>query len=286
MGQAAEGAEKGRRRGTGRSRSGDEWLRRLRLCGEASAYLFGREGTVMTSAIALSFFLAVFPLIVLVLSLASVAGLSGFREAAFTALSGFFPISQEFIIRNLRIYTRGLGQAQIISLLISAGAGSTLFFALEAGLDSALRLTQPRRFLRSQLLGVVMTVLAGFLVFASVFLLDRVHRWTDGMAFAGPVQWMASHAISCSLAFVMFLAVFLWLPSVRRPFRLMFKTSLLASGLWLASDLVFRWLAASWTLQVIYGPFFVSVTILLWAFVMACILLGSARLAADGFFGC
>ncbi len=239
----------------------------------------------MTSAIALSFFLAVFPLIVLVLSVASVAGLSGFREAAFTALSGFFPISQEFIMRNLRIYTRGVGQAQIISLLISAGAGSTLFFALEAGLDSALRLTHPRRFLRSQVLGVAMTVLASVLVFASVFLLDQMERLTQGMTFAGPVRWVGGHAISYSLAFVMFLAVFLWLPAVRCPFGLMFRTSLLASALWLVADLVFRWLAASWTLQMIYGPFFVSVTILLWAFLMACILLSSARLAADGLFG-
>lgn len=262
-----------------------EWLRRFRLALETLGYIFGREGTVMTTAIALSFFLSLFPILVLVLTLASVLGFASFREAAFTALAGVFPISQDFIVRNLRIYTRGIGQAQILSLLISAGAGSTLFFALEAGLDSAFRLVHPRRFWRSQLIGTWMTALACVLVFVSIALVGLVEQATHGSADASLLRWSGRQLISYGLALVLFVAVYLWLPSIRRPAGLMLKTSVFAAALWLAADFGFRVLAASWALQVIYGPFFVSVTILLWAYLMACILLGCARLAADGFFG-
>ena len=62
-------------------------------------------------------------------------------------------------------------------------------------------------------------------------------------------------------------------------------TSFFASLVWLAVNEFFRRLAASWSLEVIYGPFFVSITILFWAYATGCILIGFARLSADGFFG-
>lgn len=252
---------------------------------ETLSYLFGREGTVMTTAIALSFFLSLFPVIVLVLGISAEVGLRGFREVAFTALEGLFPVSQEFIVRNLRIYTRGVGGTQLVSLLLSAAAGTTFFFALEAGLDSAFRLSHPRRFLRSQALGTVMTVMAGGLMFASVYLVE----WFSRVVASGPamrtVQIVGVHLISYSVAFLLFLAVLILLPSRRRHWRAVLGAAVFAALLWLAVDVFFRWAAGSWALQAIYGPFFVSVTLLLWAFAMACILLGSARLAADGFFG-
>lgn len=263
---------------------GSEWCRRGRILIESLVYLFGREGTVLATSTALSFFLSLFPIIVLLLSVPSATGIDQFRQAIFSALEGFFPISQEFIIRNLRIYTQGLGQQQLTSLLLTAWAGSTFFFSLEAGMDSAFRLPRPRRFLRSQVLGTAMAVMAGVLVFASVNLLD----WYDGVKW--PAAWQqtahtaGTWAISYGLAFLLFLNVYYWLPSVRQPPTVILRTALFGSFIWFAADAIFRRLAVLWTLDVIYGPFYVSVTILLWSYLIACILLVSARLAADGFF--
>jgi membrane protein len=259
-------------------------VRSARIAGETLVYLFGREGTAYASSIAFSLFLSVFPIIVLVLSAANLLSLRDLREAIFTALTGFFPISQEFIVRNLRIYTRGLGELQIVSAILIAWAGSTFFYAVESGLDSAFRIRTPRRFWRSQVLGTLMAVVAGTLAFLSIALVRLVRERPPSLLLSW-IDPLVSYAISFGLAFGLFTCIYIWLPSVRQPLGRVLQTALFASVGWLAVNAVFRLLASSWSLEVIYGPFYVSVTLLLWFYAAGCILLGAARLAADGFWG-
>ncbi len=271
--------------GAGRIREWASPARSARIAGETLVYLFGREGTAYASSIAFSLFLSVFPIIVLLLSAANLLALQDVREAVFTALAGFFPISQEFIVRNLRIYTRGLGELQVVSALLIAWAGSTFFYAVESGLDSAFRITKPRRFWRSQVLGTLMAVVAGALAFLSISLIQFVRVRASGLFSVWWLEPGLAHVISFGLAFALFACIYTWLPSVRQPFSRVLKTALFASVGWLAVNGLFRLLAASWSLEVIYGPFYISVTLLLWTYAAGCILLGSARLAADGFWG-
>ncbi|MFZ0430484.1 MAG: YhjD/YihY/BrkB family envelope integrity protein [Acidobacteriota bacterium] len=261
-------------------------LRRLRIFIEALSYVFGREGTGFVSAITFNFFLSVFPIIVLLLSIAGYLGLGGLRESVFQALGGFFPISQDFIIRNLRIYTRRVGEPQVVSLLLITWTGSAFFFSLEAALYSAFRLGRRRRFLSSQLLGIGMAVWAGALILLCILLLGWGDQWLESRAISR--AWVhdgLGYGLSFLLAYLLFVNVYLLLPSARQPLSRTLTTSFFASLVWLGVNEFFRRLAASWSLEVIYGPFFVSITILFWAYATGCILIGFARLSADGFFG-
>ena len=261
-------------------------LRRLRIFIEALCFTFGREGTGLVSAITFNFFLSVFPIIVLLLSVAAYLELAGLRDSLFGALGAFFPISQDFIVRNLRIYTRRLGEPQLVSLLLIAWTGSAFFFSLEAALHSAFRLGRRRRFVSSQLLGIGMAVWAGVLILLCVLLLGWSDRWLQSMEISR--LWVhdgLGYGLSFLLAFLLFGHVYLLLPSGRQPFPRILSTSVFASLAWLGINEFFRRLAASWSLEAIYGPFFVSITILFWAYATGCILVGFARLSADGFFG-
>jgi len=243
---------------------------------------------VLVSSITFNFFLSVFPIIVLLLSAANYLDWTNLREAVFVSLQKFFPISQDFIVRNLRIYTSELGRPQVISLLLFAWTGSAFFFSLQASLDSAFRARRPRSFLRSQLLGIGMVFLFGVLALGSISLSNWL-RPAESSRLAGvPVAWVSiatAYLISYLLALALFGNVYLWLPSSRRPLRSVVRTSIVASFMWLGINEFFRRLAGSWSLEAIYGPFFVSITILFWAFATGCIVIGFARLDADGFFG-
>lgn len=77
---------------------------------------------------------------------------------------------------------------------------------------------------------------------------------------------------------------FCWLPDHTHSLAQILPEALFASMLVIIGDLCFRLLEPEDGLQEIYGPLFVSVTILLWGYTFGCIVVGSARLGANGFF--
>lgn len=257
---------------------------RVRIVTDMLLYLFGRDGTILISSIAFSFFFSIFPIIVLLLTAASYLGLPGLRESIFQSLLNFFPIAQDFIIKNLDIYTREAGQMQVISVLLIAWSGSTLFFALEAGLDSAYRIREYRNFVFSQALGTGLTLISGLLVLLTILLFWTVEGYTRGTADSLTEAAIAL-AVSYALAMVLFFTIYYYLPNRPRKLTGVLLETNFSVVCWLTINGVFQRYASSWSLQEIYGPFYVSMTLLLWAYASGCVLLGTARLSADGFFG-
>ncbi len=255
--------------------------RRVRLLYDVTEYLFGREATIMISTISVSLVLSVFPFIVLLLTFANYFHWSGLRETIFQAFYAFFPISQEFIIRNLRIYTQKIGGLTIVSGLLLAFSGSNFFFAFEAGLDSAYRVVKYRGFMTSQVLGTVMTVFFGALAMVVIAALQLANRWgTRAEVFRGIVSLNLSFAATFLLLFFLYY----YMPNRKQDVGRVAREAFFATLAWMAGNLIFRLLAPSWALQSIYGPFYVSVTLLLWGYLAGYIILGVARLSTDGFF--
>lgn len=260
-------------------------LGRLRSLLRMLSYLFGRDGTVLISSIAFSFFVSVFPVIFLLLSLANFLDLANLRESIFESIRNFFPISQDFIVRNLRIYTQQVGTLHLVSALLIAWAGSTFFFALEAGLDSALRVPRYRHFVHSQFLGTAMTVLSGILVFLAIAVFGFYHGFTgEWLTRDSLVLSLLDLLVSFALVLLLFFSLYYFLPNRPRKAGKAFLEAALATVVWLILNEIFREAAQHWQLQRIYGPFYVSMTLLLWAYASGCVLLGCARISADGLF--
>ena len=131
-----------------------------------------------------------------------------------------------------------------------------------------------------------MAAWAGVLILLCLLMLGWADHWLQSVAIShGWAQEGLGYGFSFMLAFLLFGHVYLLLPSDRQPLSRVVITSFFASAAWLGINELFRRLAASWSLEAIYGPFFVSITILFWAYATGCILIGFARLGADGFFG-
>jgi membrane protein len=254
----------------------------------AVGWLFCRDATLLIFAFTFAFLLSIFPLIVLLISVTGQLPLDGFRDTLFRALEYFFPISQEWIVRNLGLYIQEVGMYQAVSLVLLAWAGSALFFALEAALESAYRVELPRNFVGSQVRGTVLVLALGVLA----LLATAVLHWTVLLAvYVLPAGFPESVIFLLSYYFLAFVVVlclmcsaFYVLPNHDVPFRRILPEATFATVLVLGADGVFRWLAPELRLQEVYGPFYVSVTILLWGYTFGCIIVGSARLGANGFF--
>lgn len=108
---------------------------------------------------------------------------------------------------------------------------------------------------------------------------DRLHELIPGRlgGFAGAVAWLFCREATL-------LCAFRWLPNHERGLGVIVPEALFATALLLVADLVFRWLAPDLGLEEVYGPFAISVTILLWGYTFGNIIVGAARLGANGFF--
>lgn len=255
--------------------------RRVRLLYDVTEYLFGREATILVSTISVSLLLSVFPFIVLLLTFANYFHWTGLREAIFQTFYAFFPISQEFIIRNLRIYTQKVGGLTIVSGLLLAFSGSNFFFAFEAGLDSAYRVVKYRAFVTSQVLGALMTVVFGVVAIVVIAALQLANLWGTR---AEVLRAVVSLNLSFVVTFLLLFALYYYLPNRKQDITRVAREAAFATVAWMAGNLIFRLLAPNWALQRIYGPFFISVTLLLWGYLAGYIILGVARLSTDGFF--
>ena len=247
-------------------------------------YLVGREATLLISSISFSFMVSLFPFILLLLTAASYLEWRELRHSILDALDHFFPISQDFIVRNLDIYTGTIGPATLVSCLLLLWSGSALFFALEGGLDSAYRVSVPRRFALSQLLGGALTALFGVVVFAAILLMQALRELFQHWLLAGIFRPLFEWALSILLTLVLFGVLYYFLPNRRRPVGAIRGEAIYATAIWTLTHQLFKLLAPSWSLQKIYGPFYISMTLLLWAYASGCVLLSGTRLSTDGFF--
>jgi membrane protein len=254
----------------------------------AVGWLFCRESTLLIFSFTFAFLLSIFPLIVLLISLTSTIPSEAFQETLFEALRHFFPVSQDWIVRNLQIYLQEIGIHQVISLVLLAWAGSALFFALEAALETAYRVRYPRNFVGSQIRGTALVLALGLLTLIAAVGLHGVvwlaERFLANAISMERVFTLSYYVIMFVVTFCLLICAFHWLPNRKVPLRRILPEAFFAACLVIVADLVFRWVAPELGLEEVYGPFFVSITILLWGYTFGCIIVGSARLGANGFF--
>jgi len=260
---------------------------RIGAFARSAGWLFCREPTLLLFAFTFAFLLSIFPLIVLLVSFTAALPMEGFHGTVLLALEQFFPVSQEWIVRNLTLYIKEIGIYQVVAFILLAWAGSALFFALEAALESAYRIKVPRNFVGSQVIGTALVLALGVLAFSAASALHFAtvtlgHLRPDLSAeaiFAFSYYVLATIVLFCLMCFA-----FHWLPNRSASLRKILPEALFATALILAADQIFRSLAPNMGLEDVYGPFYVSVTILMWGYTFGCIIVGTARLGANGFF--
>ncbi|HWQ54390.1 MAG TPA: YihY/virulence factor BrkB family protein [Bryobacteraceae bacterium] len=261
------------------------WAARYARCRPTLRYLAETEAHVYALAVAASVLLSFYPFLIVILTFCrDVLNWPAAVNAIYMALNDFLPGELGgFIQRNIKIR----GTFQLTSMLLLLFTANGVFEPLEVALNRAWGVTSNRSYLRNQLVSLGMIFMCGGLALLSLILTAMHQSWTVG--WTGPMvmmrSWVDLVLFKLAAVPISILALFLvyWLlpnrkvdPRQAAPVAIV--VGLLLEALKYVNLLI--WPLFGTKLQREYGVFYNSVTILLWSFIGAMVILAGAEWAA------
>jgi len=244
------------------------------------------EVHVYALAIAASSLLSFFPFLIVMVSFAKyVLQWPLAVKTIYLALWDFFPGEMDdFIERNLSVTVNSRGPVQLTSLALLLFTANGVFEPMEVALNRVWGIRKNRSYVKNQLVSLATIFTCGGLALTS-FMLTALNRQLLE-SWGGPIStWMTLLFFKAAALPLIILALFLvyWLlPNGRIPWRAVLPQAILVGiALEVLKHLVLLgWPFLAAKLRHEYGPFFISVTIVLWSFVAALIVLTGAEWAA------
>ena len=176
---------------------------------------------------------------------------------------------------------------QALSLVMILVSCTGIFLPLEVALNQAWGVTKSRNYLLNQLVAFGLAIWMVFLAMGSV-LLSTWQRQLLGLLFFHHTEnfvfdgisylWLAATTGVASILF--FFSIYWLLPNRRIPARGVIRTAIITGVVWLAAKEAYVAVLPHLDLKALYGPFYVSVGLLFWAYVSGLILFAGAQFSA------
>ena len=258
---------------------------------QTGSYLMETEVHVYGFSIAANVLLAFMPFLVVMASLCRhVFGLPGAEQALYFAIRDFFPddVGKTISFRVQELLFRR-GPLQFTSMFLLFFTANGIFEPLEVALNRAFHIRTNRSYFRNQLISLGLIFACGSLFMTSTVLtglnVNLVARALPANSFL--LAWSTVLLFKIAAVPAMMLCLFLiyWLlPNGPVPIRRILPTAVLV-GLLLEVLKYLNLLLWPWLRQKLFGEysaFYMSVSIILFAFVCSMIILGGAEWAARG----
>ena len=252
-------------------------------------YLMRTDVHTFAFSVAANSILSFFPFVVLLMTLIRrVFHSRVMYDVVVELLRDYLPAGQQFVIRNLNAMVNSRQRVQVVSLLILLVTSSGVFMPLEVALNRIWRFPNNRSYFGNQLISLALSFACGGLALLSiamtagnVALLEFLLRGHgSGTVRLAAFAVMKLFAIAASIA--IFFLVYWVLPNGKVPARAVLPAALvmglLSEALKYGYILALPWL----NFGEVYGPFALSVSMMLWAFLSGMLLLAGANLSAEG----
>jgi membrane protein len=271
-----------------------KWYR-LRQEGAALiTYLLDSQVHTFAFSVAANAILSFIPLAVLLYTLAwRVFHSQAMVGVVFDMMDYFLPSVTDkphWVATNIQIYaniasSHGIQAFSLIMILISC---TGIFLPLEVALNQAWGVKKSRNYLMNQLVAFGLAILMVLLGMIAIVLsagqraiLDFLFfHHTEGGFLGGlfstlSTAWMAIASGAACIVFFFF--VYWLLPNCKVPARPVMRASVVVGLIWLAARYIFVLVLPHLDLKSMYGPFYVSVGILFWAYISGLILFAGAQ---------
>ncbi len=263
-----------------------KWYRWRRSGTALATYLLDSEVHTYAFSVAANAIISFIPFVVLLYTLA----LSVFHSRAMVGVvdnmvNYYLPstASQDWLTYNLVavVPRHGVQAISVVLILISC---TGIFLPLEVALNQAWGVTKSRNYLLNQTvafgLALVMVLLATVSILvnesAQQILAFVFFHHTDNFVYKGlSYIWLSVSTGAASIVFFFF--IYWLLPNRKVPWRPVLRTAIITGIAWLIARFVFVAVLPHLELRSLYGPFFVSVGLLFWAYVSGLILFAGAQ---------
>ncbi|HEX4038715.1 MAG TPA: YihY/virulence factor BrkB family protein [Acidobacteriaceae bacterium] len=195
--------------------------------------------------------------------------------------------NQDFVVRNMSLLVHPAGSVQVASVVMLLISSTGVFLPLEVALNRVWGIKKNRSYVMNQLVSLGLAFLVGMLAMLAVgaataqtsILAFLFFGHTDNVVFSFIHHLFLQIAVAF-LSVGMFFVVYWILPNRKLPFRAVLPTAIVIGLLWDVGRLLFVLLLPKMDLHAVYGPFEVSVGIMLWAFLTGLLLLTGAQYSA------
>ena len=275
------------RAGSDESRT-EKWYRWRRDGKALVAYLLDSEVHTFAFSVAANAILSFIPFVVLLYALARSVFHSRHAEDPMVKIISqmvvyFIPstASPGWLSDHLW-HASGQG-VEIFSLIMIFVACTGIFLPLEVALNQAWGVKKSRNYLYNQAVAVGLVLLMVVLGIASILLNEAIQaglailffQHTQNIFFRG-ISFVFLAATTGVACIIFFFFIYWLLPNRKIPWRPVMRTAIITGIVWLIARVIFAAVLPHINLE-IYGPFFVSVGLLFWAYISGLILFAGAQ---------
>ncbi len=251
-------------------------------------YLSQSEVHTYAFSVAANAILSLFPFIVMMFT----AARRVFHSTAMVAVLGdmlhyFLPANQDFVVRNMSLLVNARGGVQLASVVTLLISSSGVFLPLEVALNQVWGVKKNRSYLMNQILSLGLAMAVGALALASIAF-TAIQTQVLTLIFFGHTQNVVFTFIAHSflqitaalLSISIFFIIYWALPNRRLPIRAVLPTAIVVGLSWELAKLLYVRALHWMDLGAVYGPFSVSVGLMMWAFLTGLLLLAGAHSSA------
>jgi len=199
----------------------------------------------------------------------------------------FLPVGQDFVMRNMQLLAHPHKGTQIFSLVMLLITSTGVFLPLEVALNRVWGVKENRNYLHNQAVSLGLAFAVGVLAMASAASTasqQAILSWV----FMGHTQNLIFNFVSfgflkfcAGLASILLFFLIYWiLPYRKVPARAVLPTAIIIGLLWEGAKYLYVRSLPWLDFQSVYGPFYISVGLMIWAFLSGLLLLAGAHFSA------
>jgi YihY family inner membrane protein len=251
-------------------------------------YMTKTEVHTYAFSVAANVILSRFPFIVLMLTVTQqVFHSDSMGVVVRDMMYNFLPTGQEFVMRNMALLAHPHKGAQVISAVMLLVTSTGVFLPLEVALNKVWGVTENRSYLHNQVVSLGLAFGVGVLAMVSVALTSAqrtVLTWvffghTDNMVF-NFIGGCFLKAVAVLASISLFFLIYWVLPYRKIPARAVLPTAVVIGVLWEVAKYLYILALPHLDFQAVYGPFYISVGLMMWAFLSGLLLLAGAYVSA------
>lgn len=257
----------------------------------ALRYLTTTEVHTFAFSVAANAILSFFPFVVLLSWLArSVFHSPAMFQVITDLLKNQLPTKQDFIVKNLTILVQARHRVKIASVIILLISSNGVFLPLEVAFNRVWGFAKNRSYLGNQIISFLLACACGILGLLSVglaagnrlFLSFVMGGREDNFIFK-IVAFILMKGFAMIATVGIFFLIYWILPHGKVPARKVLPAAIVVGLVWEVAKYAYI-LTLPWLdFQEVYGPFAISVTLMVWAFISGLLVLGGAYLSASSF---